>query len=81
MTVLSIMVCHFAVVVISLVELPVISSPSAATTEASAKTSSVAAAIFVCIHCSIEVAIGIADVFCDCRNSCLLLGGGNNFFN
>ena len=49
----------------------VISLPSAATTEASS-----VADTCVCIHCSAEVAIGIADVLCDCCSSCLLLDSG-----
>ena len=83
MAVLGILICHSALVAISPVGLPIRSSPMAMTTEASAKTSLVAATIAacICIHCGIGVAIGMTAVFCDCRSSCLLLDGRNNFFN
>ena len=87
MTVFGVVVCHFAVVAIFLVRLPVpatvVSPPSAAASETSAKTSTVAAAIAVCIcvHGSTEVAIGIADVLCDCCSGSLLLDRGYHFFD
>ena len=82
MAVLGIVVGYFAMVAVFPIGLSVlISSPSASATEASTKSSSVVAAIAVCIHCCTEVAVGIADVLCNRCSGCLLLDGGNNVFN
>ena len=70
--VLGVVVCHLAVVAVFPVRL--ISSPMATASEAMAVAGVIVAC--ACIHGSVEVAIWIADVLCDCCSGGLLLDGG-----